>query len=278
MPTPSSSSLACTVNGRAVTLDIAPHSLLLDVLRERLGLKGAKRSCDIQVCGACTVLVDGAPVSACTYLGVEVQGREIRTVEGLADGETLHAVQAAFVEHGAIQCGFCTSGMLLSAVALLEENPAPTREQILHYLRGNLCRCTGYQKIIDAIVACANPPPDLLSPRLAAAPLSSKCDPPPSTGERDSTAQPDLSHSTGKKDSTERSAQSNPLPQRGRGEEFEPRRCRRAAGVAVRAEGRSPEARAEQISGEARAESGEGAITNRGEPLRVVGRSVPRVD
>ena len=151
MPTPSSSSLACTVNGRAVAVDVMPHSLLLDVLREQLGLKGAKRSCDIQVCGACTVLVDGAPVSACTYLAVEAEGREIRTVEGLADGETLHAVQAAFVEHGAIQCGFCTSGMLLSAAALLEENPSPTREQILHYLRGNLCRCTGYQKIIDAI-------------------------------------------------------------------------------------------------------------------------------
>ena len=155
MPTPSSSSLACTVNGRAVAVDVMPHRLLLDVLREQLGLKGAKRSCDIQVCGACTVLVDGAPVSACTYLAVEAEGREIRTVEGLADGETLHAVQAAFVEHGAIQCGFCTSGMLLSAAALLEENPSPTREQILHYLRGNLCRCTGYQKIIDAITSCA---------------------------------------------------------------------------------------------------------------------------
>src|SRR5216683_651191 len=159
MPTPSSSSLACTVNGRAVAVDVMPHSLLLDVLREQLGLKGAKRSCDIQVCGACTVLVDGAPVSACTYLAVEAESREIRTVEGLGDGETLHAVQAAFVEHGAIQCGFCTSGMLLSAVALLEENPAPTREQILHYLRGNLCRCTGYQKIIDAILACAKSAP-----------------------------------------------------------------------------------------------------------------------
>jgi len=136
-----------------------PHSLLLDVLREQLGLKGAKRSCDIQVCGACTVLVDGAPVSACTYLAVEAESREIRTVEGLADGETLHAVQAAFVEWGAIQCGFCTSGMLLSAAALLEENPSPTREQILHYLRGNLCRCTGYQKIIDAIASCATAPP-----------------------------------------------------------------------------------------------------------------------
>ena len=185
MPTPSSSSLACTVNGRAVAVDVMPHSLLLDVLREQLGLKGAKRSCDIQVCGACTVLVDGAPVSACTYLAVETENREIRTVEGLADGETLHAVQAAFVEHGAIQCGFCTSGMLLSAAALLEENPSPTREQILHYLRGNLCRCTGYQKIIDAILACAKLPPH---PALS-----------PSTGERDSTPR-------------------NPLPHRGRGQ------------------------------------------------------------
>ena len=225
MPIPSSSSLAFTVNGRAVAVDVMPHSLLLDVLREQLGLKGTKRSCDIQVCGACTVLVDGAPVSACTYLAVEAESCEILTVEGLADGETLHAVQAAFVEHGAIQCGFCTSGMLLSAVALLEENPSPTREQILHYLRGNLCRCTGYQKIIDAIAACAQ-----LSPH----PTLS-----PSTGERDSTAQPVLSGSTGEKDSTEHSAQSTPLPHRGRGQEFEPRRCRRAGG---------------EESGEARAE------------------------
>src|SRR6266705_6586343 len=104
--------IAFRVNGRAAALDVPAHALLLDVLRDRLGLKGAKRSCDIQVCGACTVLVDGAPVSACTYLAVEVDGREIRTVEGLADGDTLHAVQAAFVEHGAVQCGFCTSGML----------------------------------------------------------------------------------------------------------------------------------------------------------------------
>src|SRR5712692_8954424 len=243
MPTPSSSSLACTVNGRAVTLDIAPHSLLLDVLRERLGLKGAKRSCDIQVCGACTVLVDGAPVSACTYLAVEAESREIRTVEGLADGETLHAVQAAFVEYGAIQCGFCTSGMLLSAAALLEENPSPTREQILHYLRGNLCRCTGYQKIIDAIASCATAPPH---PALS-----------PSTGERDSTEQPALSRSTEERNSTEQSALfpstgerdstgqpaqfRNPLPHRGRGQ-------------------------------------GEGAITTPAEPLRVVGHSVRRVD
>jgi aerobic carbon-monoxide dehydrogenase small subunit len=153
-PTPSSCSLACTVNGRPVALEVPAHALLLDVLRERLGLKGAKRSCDMQVCGACTVLVDGAPVSSCTYLAVEADGAEVLTVEGLGDGDTLDPLQEAFIEHGAVQCGFCTSGMLMSARALLAEDPAPTRERVAHYLRGNLCRCTGYGKVIDAIVAC----------------------------------------------------------------------------------------------------------------------------
>ena len=154
MPTPSSSSLACTVNGRAVAVDVMPHILLLDVLREQLGLKGAKRSCDIQVCGACTVLVDGAPVSACTYLAVEAESREIRTVEGLADGDDLHPLQESFIACGAVQCGFCTAGMLMAAKALLDEEPAPTAERVAAYLRGNLCRCTGYRKVIDAVVAC----------------------------------------------------------------------------------------------------------------------------
>ena len=156
MPTPFSCSLGFTVNGRAVTLEVPAHALLLDVLRDRLGLKGAKRSCDIQVCGACTVLVDGAPVSACTYLAAEADGRAVLTIEGLVDGDTLHPLQEAFVEHGAVQCGFCTSGMLLSAKALLDEDPAPTRERIEQHLRGNLCRCTGYRKIVDAIEACAS--------------------------------------------------------------------------------------------------------------------------
>ena len=141
------------VNGRARELAVATHALLLDVLRDDLDLKGAKRSCDSQVCGACTVLVDGLAVSACTYLAVEADGCAVLTVEGLAEGDTLHPIQRAFVDAGAVQCGFCTAGMLLTARALLDEHAAPTREQVLHYLRGNLCRCTGYRKIVEAIVA-----------------------------------------------------------------------------------------------------------------------------
>jgi carbon-monoxide dehydrogenase small subunit len=155
MLTPSSCDLTLTVNGRAVSLAAPAHALLLDVLRDRLGLKGAKRSCDMQVCGACTVLVDGEPVSACTYLAVEADGRDVLTVEGLADGDRLDPVQEAFVDHGAVQCGFCTSGMLLTARSLLDEQPAPTREDVAHYLRGSLCRCTGYVKIVEAILGCA---------------------------------------------------------------------------------------------------------------------------
>jgi carbon-monoxide dehydrogenase small subunit len=153
--TPSSCDLRFTVNGRTVAVAVPAHALLLDVLRDRLGLKGAKRSCDMQVCGACAVLVDGDAVSACTYLAAEVDGREVRTVEGLASGEALHPVQEAFVEHAAVQCGFCTAGMLMTATALLAEDPAPTAERVVQYLRGSLCRCTGYQKIVAAILACA---------------------------------------------------------------------------------------------------------------------------
>jgi carbon-monoxide dehydrogenase small subunit len=149
--------LHVVVNGRARELEAAPHTLLLDVLRDGLELKGAKRSCDTQVCGACTVLVDGLAVSACTYLAIEADGRSVLTVEGLADGESLHPLQRAFVEAGAVQCGFCTSGLLLTARAMLAENAQPTREDVLHYLRGSLCRCTGYRKIVDAILAAAEP-------------------------------------------------------------------------------------------------------------------------
>src|SRR3989475_710781 len=140
------------VNERAHVLEVAPHALLLDVLRDVLDLKGAKRSCDTQVCGACTVLVDGLAVSACTYLAVETDERSVLTVEGLADGESLDPLQRAFLDAGAVQCGFCPSGMLLTASALLRENPAPTREDVLHYLRGSLCRCTGYRKIVEAVL------------------------------------------------------------------------------------------------------------------------------
>jgi aerobic carbon-monoxide dehydrogenase small subunit len=146
------------VNGRARDLEVVPHALLLDVLRDTLDLKGAKRSCDSQVCGACTVLVDGLAVSACTYLALEADGRSVLTVEGLADGESLHPIQRAFLDAGAVQCGFCTSGMLLTARALLDETPTPSREDVLHYLRGSLCRCTGYRKIVEAIMTAAETP------------------------------------------------------------------------------------------------------------------------
>jgi len=155
IPIRSSSKIRFRVNGGAVELDVRPEALLLDVLRDRLQLKGARRSCDMQVCGACTVLVDGAPVSACTYLAIEANGREVLTVEGLADGDRLDPLQEAFIEHGAVQCGFCTSGMLLTAKTLLAEEPSPSPERVAEYLRGNLCRCTGYRKILDAILACA---------------------------------------------------------------------------------------------------------------------------
>ncbi len=141
------------VNGRARELEVPPHALLLDVLRDELDLKGAKRSCDSQVCGACTVLVDGLAVSACTYFAVEADGRSVLTVEGLAEGESLDPLQRAFLDAGAVQCGFCTAGMLLTARALLDENATPAREDVLHYLRGSLCRCTGYRKIVEAILA-----------------------------------------------------------------------------------------------------------------------------
>lgn len=155
IPIRSSSEIRCTVNGLPVALQVRPEALLLDVLRDRLQLKGARRSCDMQVCGACTVLVDGAPVSACTYLAVEVDGRAVLTVEGLADGDRLDPLQEAFIGHGAVQCGFCTAGMLLTARALFAEEPSPSPARVAEYLKGNLCRCTGYRKILDAILACA---------------------------------------------------------------------------------------------------------------------------
>jgi aerobic carbon-monoxide dehydrogenase small subunit len=147
--------LTFTLNGRQQELDVEPHELLLDVVRERLGLTGAKRSCDVQVCGACTLLVDGRPVSACTTLAFEVGGRSVLTIEGLAENGKLHPLQQAFIDHGGFQCGFCTPGMILAAKALLDENPAPTEAELKHFMHGNICRCTGYKKIIESIMAAA---------------------------------------------------------------------------------------------------------------------------
>ena len=144
-----------TLNGRLQEIDVEPHELLLDVVRERLGLTGAKRSCDVEVCGACTLLVDGRPVSACTTLAFEVRGRSVLTIEGLADDGKLHPLQKAFIEHGGFQCGFCTPGMLLASKALLDENPNPSEAELKHFMHGNLCRCTGYKKIIESIMAAA---------------------------------------------------------------------------------------------------------------------------
>jgi aerobic carbon-monoxide dehydrogenase small subunit len=144
-----------TLNGRLQEIDVEAHELLLDVVRERLGLTGAKRSCDVQVCGACTLLVDGRPVSACTTLAFEVRDRSVLTIEGLAEDGNLHPLQKAFIEHGGFQCGFCTPGMILAAKALLDENPDPSEAELKHFMHGNLCRCTGYKKIIESIMAAA---------------------------------------------------------------------------------------------------------------------------
>jgi carbon-monoxide dehydrogenase small subunit len=145
--------LETTVNGRAVALDVEPQEFLLDVLRERLGLTGSKRSCDVQVCGACTVLLDGLPVSACSLLAYEARGRAVLTIEGLADGEHLHPVQRAFLAESAFQCGYCTPGMILAVKALLDDSPDASPAEIKEYLRGNICRCTGYVSILHAVAA-----------------------------------------------------------------------------------------------------------------------------
>jgi len=141
------------VNGERHELLVAPNRSLTDVLRENLGLTGAKHGCDEGECGACTVLFDGVPVNSCLVLAAQAEGHEITTIEGLANGTELHPVQEAFVEHGAVQCGFCTPGMVLSAKALLDRNKRPTEHEIRTAISGNLCRCTGYQKIVEAVQA-----------------------------------------------------------------------------------------------------------------------------
>lgn len=144
------------VNGESYDLFIPPWRTLLEVLRENLSLTGAKRSCQEGQCGACTVLLDRKPINSCLYLAVEAQGKEILTIEGLSKGVGgLHPVQISFVEKGAIQCGFCTPGLVLSTVSLLDENPSPSENEIRKAVVGHLCRCTGYFQIIEAILAAA---------------------------------------------------------------------------------------------------------------------------
>lgn len=143
------------VNGRAHDLDVTADELLIDMLRERLFLYGTKRSCDVEICGACTVLLDGDAVSSCTALAIEADGRTVRTVEGLADGGRLSALQETFVDEAAMQCGFCTPGFLMSATALLEENPCPTAAEVSHYLNGNICRCGAYNNLLAAVLEAA---------------------------------------------------------------------------------------------------------------------------
>jgi carbon-monoxide dehydrogenase small subunit len=144
-----------SVNDRAYRVVVAPNETLLDVLRDRLGLTGTKCGCDSGSCGACTVLVDNQPFLSCLTLAIRCEGRQITTVEGLAEGPVLHPLQRAAVEHGAVQCGYCTPGWLLTAKALLDTNPSPTRDEIRLAIAGHLCRCTGYQKIEDCIMAVA---------------------------------------------------------------------------------------------------------------------------
>ena len=145
------------LNGRRIQLDVRPSETLADVLRIRLALTGTKVSCDAQVCGTCTVLLDGRAVSSCTLLAADADGRSVASVEGLADPHagTLSRLQRAFIDHAAFQCGYCTPGFLMSATALLAENPHPTRPQVIDYLEGNICRCTGYQAIVEAVLDAA---------------------------------------------------------------------------------------------------------------------------
>jgi carbon-monoxide dehydrogenase small subunit len=144
--------LSFQLNGKPFEIEGEAQETLAEVLRNRLNLNGTKISCEVQVCGACTVLVDGLPVSACTYLAYEARGKNVTTIEGLEkpDG-TLHPVQQAFIDEFAFQCGFCTPGMIMAAKALLDENPKPTEDEIIHYMDGNICRCTGYVPIVKAI-------------------------------------------------------------------------------------------------------------------------------
>src|SRR4030042_4739788 len=142
-----------TINGKIVKVDVPPHWTLLRLLREELGLIGTKEGCGIGECGACTVLVDGIPLHSCLLLAPKIEGKSVETVEGLGGRDSLHALQKSFIDHGAVQCGFCTPGILMSSKALIDKNPHPTRGEMKEAISGHLCRCTGYHQIIEAIEA-----------------------------------------------------------------------------------------------------------------------------
>jgi carbon-monoxide dehydrogenase small subunit len=148
--------LTVTVNGARHEVDAEPRTLLVDLLREQLGLTGTKIGCDTSQCGACTVHLDGHAVKSCTMLAAQADGREVTTIEGITSGDGLHPMQEAFWEHHGLQCGFCTPGMIMTAIDLLAESPDATDEEIRHGLEGNLCRCTGYQNIVTAVRAAAS--------------------------------------------------------------------------------------------------------------------------
>jgi aerobic carbon-monoxide dehydrogenase small subunit len=148
--------ITLNVNGKTVSLDVEPNRILADLLREDLGLTGTKQSCKIGVCGSCTILLDGRSTLSCLILAVDCEDSKIVTIEGLSDGPALDKIQEAFVSSGAVQCGFCTPGMILSAKALLSQNPHPTEPEIRRAIAGNLCRCTGYAKIVEAIKSASS--------------------------------------------------------------------------------------------------------------------------
>jgi aerobic carbon-monoxide dehydrogenase small subunit len=148
-------SVSMTVNGQAVTREVEPRTLLVDFLRQHLDLTGTHVGCDTSQCGACVIHVNGDSVKSCTMLAVQAQGAQITTIEGLAKNDELHPMQAAFREHHALQCGFCTPGMIMSAIDLLKRKPDPSEQEIREWLDGNLCRCTGYHNIVKAIQAAA---------------------------------------------------------------------------------------------------------------------------
>ena len=151
--------VSLTINGEKRELDLEPYRTLLDVLRNEAGLTGTKKGCDVGDCGACTIIANGKPVCACLMLGVEAEGMNITTVEGLQQGhDKLHPLQEAFIDHGAAQCGFCTPGMIMMAKALLDENPKPTEDEVRFGIAGNICRCTGYTKIVEAILEVSKKP------------------------------------------------------------------------------------------------------------------------